>query len=120
MGLRAVAAPAAGTAPAPSLPKQYHLVAGQPMVLHTQCLRNAGAHARNVRCQARRLGHHGAVDVANLVASRAHPAGCFSQQHGRIRATEGGVGVWKMRANVAQTGRAQQGIGDGVQQHVGV
>lgn len=35
MGLRAVAAPAAGTAPAPSLPKQYHLVAGQPMVLHT-------------------------------------------------------------------------------------
>ena len=35
MGLRAVAAPAAGTASAPSLPKQYHLVAGQPMVLHT-------------------------------------------------------------------------------------
>lgn len=35
MGLRAVAAPAAGTAPASSLPKQYHLVAGQPMVLHT-------------------------------------------------------------------------------------
>jgi signal transduction histidine kinase len=106
------ARPSSATCPASGLEQQHHgtRLHGQPLPhraqalgglgldvhlirLHTQCLRNAGAHGRNVRCQARRLGHHGAVDVANLVARRAHPAGCLSQQHGRIRATEGATSV---------------------------
>lgn len=70
--------------------------------------------------QARRLGDHGAVHVDELPACGLHGAQGFGQQHGRIGAFELGVGVGEMAANVAQAGRAQQCVGDGVQQGVGI
>ena len=73
-----------------------------------------------MRCQTRRLRHHGAVDVANLKALRPHAPRRFGQQHDRVGTAKRGVGVRKMRANIAQRRRAQQRIGDGVQQHIGI
>ncbi|MPN44855.1 hypothetical protein SDC9_192422 [bioreactor metagenome] len=73
-----------------------------------------------MRGQARRLRHDGAVDVAHFPARRAHAPQRLGQQHGRIGAAELRVAVGKVRTNVTQRRGAQQRVGDGVQQHVGV
>ncbi|MOA19102.1 hypothetical protein D3C78_1394590 [compost metagenome] len=67
-----------------------------------------------------RLGDHRAVDVADLQPRGAHaPRGFHQQLHG-IRALELRVGVGKVPADVPQRRAAQQRIGDGMQQHVGI
>jgi hypothetical protein len=70
--------------------------------------------------QARRLGHDRAVDVDDLVAGRAHAPRRLGQQHGAVGARELGRRVGEVAPDVAQPGRAQQRIGDRVQQRVGV
>jgi len=47
--------------------------------LQLKRLGNALAHQRNVRCQARRLGNDGAVQIAHVPARSAHAAQCFYQ-----------------------------------------
>ena len=42
------------------------------------------------------------------------------QQHARIGPFEAGIGVREMRANVAQPGTAEDGVGNGVQQGIGI
>ena len=66
------------------------------------------------------LGDHRAVHIANLKSFGPHAPRRLGQQHTRVGALERQVGVGKMRANVAQRRSAQQGVGDGVQQHIGV
>jgi hypothetical protein len=66
------------------------------------------------------LGDDGGVDIADAVAGSDHAARRFLQQRTRIGALELRVGVREVFADIAQRGRAQQGIGDRVQQHVGI
>ena len=66
------------------------------------------------------LRNHGAVNVANFPALCAHAARGFLQQHPRVCALEFNRSVGKVAANVAQPRCAQNGVGDGMQQHVGI
>ena len=81
---------------------------------------DARAHGRDVRRELGRLRDHGAVDVADLPARRAHAARGLGQQHDGIGAAELRIGVGKVPADVAEPGRAEQRIGDRMQQHVGI
>jgi hypothetical protein len=67
-----------------------------------------------------RLGHDGAVDIADLEALGAHAPGSLGQQHGGVRPLELRVGIREMAADIAQRRSAEQGIGDCMQQHVGI
>ena len=71
-------------------------------------------------CQLGRLSHDGAVDIADLEALGTHAPGSLGQQHGRVGTLELRVGVREMAADIAQRRGAEQGIGDRVQQHVGI
>ena len=107
------------------LPHRAQLLGGLGLhvdLIHRQAqrLRDALAHGRDVRTQLGRLRDHGAVDVADLEAGLAHAARDLGQQHQRVRAFETRVGVGEMAPDVAQRGRTQQRVGDGVQQHVGI
>ena len=64
------------------------------------------------------LGHDGAVDIEHLKARRPHAAQGFGQQHGGVGPFEAGIGIGKVAADVAQTGCAQQGITQGMEQYV--
>ena len=66
------------------------------------------------------LGNDGAVYIADGIAFGAYPTRHFAQQCRRVRAFELCVGVREMAANIAQRGRTQQGISNGVQQSIGV
>ncbi len=66
------------------------------------------------------FGQHDAIDVRD--AETGFPdfgRGC-GKHLGRIAAAVGRIGIGKHSANIGQRRRAQQRIGNGVQQHVGV
>ena len=73
-----------------------------------------------MRRQAWRLGDHGAVYIGDLPALRAYGLRRTGKQHARISALPTRIGVGKMATDVAQRRGAEQGIGDGVQQHIGI
>ena len=70
--------------------------------------------------QLGRLCDHRAVHIADVPTSGAHAPRRFGQQQHRISALEPRVSIRKMAADIAQRGGTQQGIGDGMQQHIGV
>ena len=74
----------------------------------------------DVRRELRRLRDDGAVNIADAPAFGRHHTANFGQQHAGVRAFEARIGVGEMAANVAQRSRAQQRIGDSVQQHVSI
>lgn len=78
------------------------------------------AHGRDVRGHLGRLGNDGAVQIADLPAGLAHAPVGLGQQHHGVRALELGRGVGEELADIAQRGRTQQGVGDGMRQGVGV
>ena len=42
----------------------------------------------------------------------------MAQQHAAVRALEGRISIGKMFADIAQRGRTEQGIAQGMQQHI--
>ncbi len=73
-----------------------------------------------IRRELGRLRDHGAVHIADRPALRQHALARLPQQFARICALVARVCIGEMLADVAQPGRAQQSVGDGVQQHVGI
>ena len=67
-----------------------------------------------------RLGHDRAVDVAGLPAGRPDQADRVRQQLDAVGAGQARVVVGEQLADVAEAGRAEQGVGDGVGDGVGV
>ena len=68
----------------------------------------------------RRLGDDGAIDIDDRIAGFAHLFCRLAQEQPAIRTLVAGIGIGKMPANITQTRCTEQGIGDGVQQHIGV
>ena len=73
-----------------------------------------------MRGQFGRLGNHGSVQVAQLIARSTHPFHRFCQQHRRVGALEIHIGVGKMPPDITQTHGTKQSIGDGMQQSIGI
>ena len=67
-----------------------------------------------------RLGDDGVIDVADLPTLGVDQTDHMAQQHTAVRALEGGISVRKVLADIAQCRRAEQGIAQGVQDHVAV
>ena len=72
------------------------------------------------RRQLRRLEHDRAVDVARLPAGGPHVGHGPPQQVDAVGPGPRGVGVGEVLADVAEPGRAEERVGDGVGDHVGV
>ena len=72
------------------------------------------------RRQLRRLEHDRAVDVLGRPPGGPHVGDRPAQQADRVGARQRGVGVGEVLADVAQAGRAEQGVGDRVGDDVGV
>jgi hypothetical protein len=85
-----------------------------------QQLGQAAAHGLDVGRQLGRLRDHRAVDVDRPPAGLPHRRQRARQQHHGIGAGELGGGVGEMAADVAQAGGAEQRVGDGVRQRVGI
>ncbi len=66
------------------------------------------------------LGKHDAIDVCDLPAGPGHGLAGLLEHVGRVASAVDRIGIGKHLADVAQGGRAQDGVGHGVQQHVGV
>jgi hypothetical protein len=77
-------------------------------------------HRVTVGRQFRSLAHHGAIHVARFPPGGPDPSRHLAQQHEAVGPRERGIRVGEVLADVAQPGRAEQGIRGGVRQHVGV
>ena len=62
--------------------------------------------------------HHGCINVANAVAFIGQQLHHIFQQNFTVDAFEIGRGIGKVQADVAQIGRTQQCIANGVDQHI--
>ena len=78
------------------------------------------AHRRDVRREPRRLRDHRRVDVADAIALFDASATTCAQEVAAVRALPARVAVREMRAEVAQRERAEDRVGDRMQQHVGI
>ena len=63
---------------------------------------------------------YGRIQIAELPAAFAHERGNVTQQRDAVRALVARVGIRKMLADVTERERAEQGIHDGVREHIRV
>ena len=61
------------------------------------------------------LGKDNAIDVDNAKADRRHGIAGGNEHLGGVAAAVGRIGIGKHLADVAERGRPQEGVGDGVQ-----
>ena len=73
-----------------------------------------------MRRELGRLCEHGRIQIAELPAAFAHERGNVTQQRDAVRALVARVGIRKVLADVAERERAEQGIHDGVREHIRV
>ena len=78
------------------------------------------AHLQNVRRELGRLREHGRIQIAELPAAFAHERGNVPQQRDAVRALVARVGIRKMPPDVTERECAEQGIHDGMREHVRV
>ena len=78
------------------------------------------AHLQNVRRELGRLCEYGRIQIAELPAAFAHERGNVTQQCDAVRALVARVGIRKMLADVTERERTEQGIHDGVREHIRV
>lgn len=81
---------------------------------------NVLAHLQNVRRELGRWCEHGRIQIAELPAAFAHERGNVTQQRDAVRALVARVGIRKMLADVTERERTEQGIHDGVREHIRV
>ena len=77
-------------------------------------------HLRNVRRHLRRLGDDHRVHVIDASARLAHALGAFAHDDHAVHVLELHVAGRVILPDVAERRRAQQRVGDGMRQHVGV
>ena len=88
--------------------------------VHAQAGGDVLAHEGDVGRELGRLAEDGGVDVADRVARFAQHVPHGLQQFERVGPFVARVAVREMLADIAEGGRAEQRVGHGVQQHVGV
>ena len=82
--------------------------------------RDVRAHRRNVGGEPGRLGDHRRVNVADVVTLARSEVHCVPEQRAAVRAFPLRIGVGKVHAEVAERQRAENRIGNRMQQDVGV
>ena len=73
-----------------------------------------------MRPDTRRLREEGGVDILGRPPRLLHEADDLAQQNLTVSVSEALVGGGEMLADVTQRGRAEECVGDGVEQDVGV
>ena len=89
-------------------------------VLDAEIGGDVGGHGGDVRGDFGRLGDHRGIHIAHPPASGTHRGQRATQQYAAIGAAQTLVAIGKHAADIAETRGAEQGVGDGVQQRVGV
>lgn len=82
--------------------------------------RDAMAHGVEVVGQFGSLGVNHAVNVDDTIANSGDFLGSDRQHFGRVAAAVGFLRVRKQLADIGQGGSAEQRVGDGVEQHIGI
>ena len=73
-----------------------------------------------MRRELGRLREHGRIQIAELPAALAHERGNVPQQRNAVRALVARVGIRKVLADVTERERTEQGIHDGMREHIRV
>src|ERR1700730_3113081 len=106
-------------------------------IIRPHALRGLGFHAHAIRGDPQQFGHmisnrgrvranlwgrknQGRVHIHQRIASRAHPLDRLRQKEGRVGALPARVGRRKEGTNIRCGNRAQQSVGDSVQEDVAV
>ena len=79
-----------------------------------------GAHGIAVRGDLGLLTGNGAVGIDKLKAQIARIVHHASEQHHRVGALIGGIGVGEELADVSPAAGAQNSVGQGVREHIGI
>src|SRR5260370_30032160 len=87
---------------------------------NAQASSKPGADRRDEQVELGPLGQHYRIDISYLIAARAEHRYHPGQKVDAGYASESRIAVGKMRADIAQAGRAPQSVTYGVGQHVGV
>ena len=66
------------------------------------------------------LRNHGRIDINHLPTQCLHALISLTQQHTAVCIFELGGSIRKMATDIAQTGRAQQGICNRMQKRIGI
>ena len=66
------------------------------------------------------LGENDAIDVDDPQSDRRHRIAGGDEHFGGVAAAVGRIGIGKHLADIAQGGGPEQGVGNGVQKHVGI
>ena len=77
-------------------------------------------HGGNVRIELGMLGADGSVDVSHHITFRGYEGDCLAQQYLAVYVERVGRRVGEVETNVAHVCRTQQGVADGVYEHVGI
>ena len=84
---------------------------------------NAGhrlLHLRDMGIHLRTLGTDGGVDVDQMIAFGGNKVDGLAEENLAVDAVGLGSGIRKVVANVAHIGGTEEGVADGVQQHVSI
>ena len=73
-----------------------------------------------MRRHARRFGKDGGIHIPRRPARLSRQTDGFAQQKLAVGVTEALIGRREVLADVTQRGRTEDGVGDGVEQHVGI
>ena len=93
---------------------------GDIVLIATADLSHTSLHGGDMGIHLRALGTDGGVDIHQPVALRGNEGDGVAQDNLAVHAVGLGRGIWEMIAYVAHVRCTQQGIADGVQQHVGI
>ena len=79
-----------------------------------------GAHGIAMRGDLRLLAGNGAVGIDKLKAQLARIVHYAGKQHHRVGTLVGGIGVGEQLADVSPAAGSQNGVGQGVREHIGI
>ena len=82
--------------------------------------REVRAHRRHVRRDFRRLRDQRDVEIADVKAASGGERRDVAEQHPAVGVLPARIGIGKVRSDVAQRERAEDGVAHGVQQDIGV
>ena len=93
---------------------------GNIILVTTADLCHTGFHSGNMGIHLRAFGTDGRIDIHQPIAFSGNQFDSLFQNYLTIHPIGKGGGIWKMIAYITHVGSSEQGIADGVQQHVSI